>query len=385
MEIKSLLVTGESIFLERHQFLFNALSSHFSRLDFLPRQSEWYEAKLPRTVLKGLLTLRTGSLSQANAVFQKNKTAFVLKSQQAERRIQRLSKPPDFVLQIFGTYRPAWNNTIPYAMLLDYTTALAERNWSAWATFLSDRSRQDWFECERLAYHRATHIFSMSHVVKRSLIQDYGMPADKITVVGSSGDFQEPYAGEKTFGSRQILFNGSDFERKGGEIVLAAFRQVRRVIPEAKLVVVGKKLPFEEAGIVNPGHIASRSDLHQLFLQSDLVVAPAYCDPFPTFLMEAMNYGTPCIVSDRDGMPEIVDHDINGIVIDQITPEQLAEVMINTLNDPQKLTVMSQAARHKMKTQLNWNTIADQIAHTIFAMAEADRSDRASVRLREPA
>ncbi|MBD1821733.1 glycosyltransferase family 4 protein [Cyanobacteria bacterium FACHB-DQ100] len=385
MEIKSLLVTGESIFLERHQFLFNALSSHFSRLDFLPRQSEWYEAKLPRTVLKGLLMLRTGSLSQANAVFQKNKTAFVLKSQQAERRIQHLSKPPDFVLQIFGTYRPAWNNTIPYAMLLDYTTALAERNWSAWATFLSDRSRQDWFECERLAYHRATHIFSMSHVVKRSLIQDYGMPADKITVVGSSGDFQEPYAGEKTFGSRQILFNGSDFERKGGEIVLAAFRQVRRVIPEAKLVVVGKKLPFEEAGIVNPGHIASRSDLHQLFLQSDLVVAPAYCDPFPTFLMEAMNYGTPCIVSDRDGMPEIVDHDINGIVIDQITPEQLAEVMINTLNDPQKLTVMSQAARHKMKTQLNWNTIADQIAHTIFAMAEADRSDRASVRLREPA
>ncbi|MBD2080054.1 glycosyltransferase family 4 protein [Leptolyngbya sp. FACHB-17] len=385
MEIKSLLVTGESIFLERHQFLFNALSSHFSRLDFLPRQSEWYEAKLPRTVLKGLLTLRTGSLSQANAVFQKNKTAFVLKSQQAERRIQHLSEPPDFVLQIFGTYSPVWNNTTPYAMLLDYTTALAERNWSAWATFLSDRSRQDWFECERLAYNRATHIFSMSHVVKRSLIQDYGMPADKITVVGSSGDFQEPYAGEKTFGSRQILFNGSDFERKGGEIVLAAFRQVRRVIPEAKLVVVGKKLPFEEAGIVNPGHIASRSDLHQLFLQSDLVVAPAYCDPFPTFLMEAMNYGTPCIVSDRDGMPEIVDHDINGIVIDQITPEQLAEVMINTLNGPQKLTVMSQAARRKMKTQLNWNTIADQIAHTIFATAEADRSDRASVRLREPA
>ncbi|MBD1847850.1 glycosyltransferase family 4 protein [Cyanobacteria bacterium FACHB-63] len=386
MEINSLLVSGESIFLERHQFLFKALTNHFSQLNFLPRQSEWYEAKLPKTVLKGLLALRTGSLSQANAVFQKNKTAFVLKSQQTERRIQHLSEPPDFVLQIFGTYSPAWHTcTIPYAMFLDYTTALAERNWSAWATFLSDLSRQDWFECERLAYSRATHIFSMSHVVKRSLIQDYNIPADKVTVVGSSGDFQEPYTGEKTFGSRQILFNGSDFERKGGEIVLAAFRQVRRVIPEAKLVVVGKKLPFEEAGVVNPGHIASRSGLHQLFLQSDLVVAPAYCDPFPTFLMEAMNYGTPCIVSDRDGMPEIVNHDINGIVIAQIAPEQLAEAMIDTLNNPQKLIAMSQAARYKMKTQLNWNTIADQIAQTILATMEADQSDRVALKLREPA
>ena len=60
MEIKNVLVTGEACFLDRHQFLFKSLSNHFEHLNFLPRPIEWYEAKLPRTVLKGLLTLRTG-------------------------------------------------------------------------------------------------------------------------------------------------------------------------------------------------------------------------------------------------------------------------------------------------------------------------------------
>jgi glycogen synthase len=362
MKIKNILVTGESFFLDRHQFLFKALSNHFEQLHFAPRQSEWYEAKLPRIALKGLLTLRTGSLSKANAVFQKNCTTFVLKSRRAEQSIHQLNEQPDLVFQVFGTYSPFWQpSNIPYVIFLDYTTALAERNWSTWATFLSDRARQKWFECERLAYARATHIFSMSQVVKTSLIEDYEIAAQKITVVGSSGDFQEPYSGEKNFGSHQILFNGSDFERKGGNLVLAAFRKVRQIVPDAKLIVVGKTIDSDETGVVNLGYIKSRSEMHQLFLESDLVVAPAYCDPFPTFLMEAMNYGVPCITSNRDGMPEIVEHGVSGVIINRIASEQLADEIIELLSNSKKLASMSQASRSRIQTQLNWDYIASQI------------------------
>lgn len=370
MVIHHLLVTGESIFLDRHQCLFKALLSHFEQLSFSPRQSEWYEARLPRTLLKSLLTLRTGSLSKANAVFQKNSTAFILKSRHTERTIQRLQPKPDFVLQIFGTYSPVWDaSNIPYAMFLDYTAALAERNWSSWATFLSDRTRTAWFECERSAYSRAEHIFSMSQVVKTSLIEEYGIPENKVTVVGSSGDFQVPDVREKAIGSQQILFNGSDFERKGGDVVLAAFRQVRKALPNSKLVVIGRKLSIEEPGIENPGHIADRAEIRRLFLNTDLVVAPAYCDPFPTFLMEAMNYGIPCVVSNRDGMPEIVDHEINGIVLQHLTSEHLAKHLIDLLTNPAVLLSMSQAAQMKVRTQLNWNAIAKTIAQTLKSEA----------------
>jgi len=366
MEIKNVLVTGEPCFLDRHQFLFKSLSNHFEQIRFLPRQSEWYEAKLPRTALKGLLKLRTGDLNRANAVFQKNKTAFVMKSQRAERDIQQLDDPPDLVFQVFGTYSPFWNHSeIPYVMYLDYTTALAEKNWPSWATFLNYRSRDAWFECEQLAYARAKHIFCMSQVVKDSLVQDYAIPPQTITVVGSSGDFQEPYAGEKTFGRHQLLFNGSDFDRKGGDLVLAAFREVRQAIPDAKLAIVGKTLMSDEVGVYNPGYITSRSQMHQLFLETDLVIAPASCDPFPTFLMEAMNYGVPCVVSNRDGMPEIVDHLLSGVVIDKLTPSSLAAIVIDLLNHPAQLDLMSQAARHKIKVRLNWDTVVNTILRAL--------------------
>ncbi|MBW4506248.1 MAG: glycosyltransferase family 4 protein [Scytonematopsis contorta HA4267-MV1] len=368
MQNKTVLVTGEPIFLKRHEFLFRAMSQHFENINFLPRDKEWYEYTLPRILIKALYTIRTGSLSKANAYFQKNKIAFILKSQRTEQQIKQMQFRPDIVFHIFGTYSPFLHKSdIPYVIYLDYTVALAEKKWSGWAYFINAQQRENWVECERRTYTLAQHIFCMSSIVKKSLIQDYSIEPEKITVVGSSGDFQLPYVGEKQFGSQQILFNGSDFKRKGGDLVIAAFKKVKQAIPSAKLIIIGKKLPLNENedGIENPGHVSSRADIHNLFLNTDLVIAPAYCDPFPTFLMEAMNYGIPCIVSANDGMPEIVTDKETGIVISEPTADVLANHIIDLLNNPLLLTSMSHAARDKIKNKLNWNKIAEQIAKQI--------------------
>lgn len=361
---QTVLITGEAVFLKRHEFLFRAMSQHFQKIDFLPRDREWYEAPLPRILLKSIYTMRTGSLSKANALFQKNKEAFISKSQRTEEQIQKMRFRPDIVFHVFGTYTPFLRKSdIPYVIYLDYTLALAEKNWSEWAWFLNSKQREHWLECELASYMQAQHIFCMSNIVKKSLIEDYGINSEKVTVIGSSGDFQTPYTGEKKFGSKQILFNGSDFQRKGGDLVIAAFKKVKQAISSAKLVIIGKKLSLNEDGIENPGHISSRDDINQLFFNTDLVIAPAYCDPFPTFLMEAMNYGIPCIVSANDGMPEIVTHQETGIVLDELTVDVLANNMIYLLNNPLLLTSMSQAARDKLQKKLNWNLIAEKIAN----------------------
>ncbi len=127
------------------------------------------------------------------------------------------------------------------------------------------------------------------------------------------------------------------------------------------MVIIGKKLAIHEDGIDNPGRISSLSDMRNLFLETDLVVAPAYCEPFGLFLVEAMNYGVPCIVSASGGMPEIVDNGVNGIVIHQPTSDILANHIINLLRNKSLLSSMSQQARHKVKNKLNWNNVANTI------------------------
>lgn len=295
------------------------------------------------------------SPSKANKS-QSTAKRFITRSRWTERRIRRLKDKPDFVLHVFGMYSPFWKQpNIPYGMYLDYTAALAQRNLPPSQEF------SDWRDCERLAYERAYHLFPMSQLVKSSLVNDYGISPKKITVVGSFANRHALYEREKKFGSQQILFNGSDFERKGGDLVLEAFKHIKKAIPEAKLVVIGKKLTIIENGVSNPGKIESLEEMRQLFLETDLVLAPGRADPFPSFVIEAMNYAFPCIVSGNDGMPEIVDHGINGLVVDPLISESIAEKAINLLCDIPKLTSMSHQARKKVRNQLHANITAEKV------------------------
>ncbi len=129
--------------------------------------------------------------------------------------------------------------------------------------------------------------------------------------------------------------------------MIEAFREVRRTWPAAKLVILGKGPYPSPAGVHSPGFISSREALERVFLDSDLVVAPGFCDPFPSFLIEAMNYGVPCVVSPCDGMPEIVDHDRTGLVLPKLDAPVLADEVIRLLGAPSRLQAMSDASRER--------------------------------------
>jgi glycosyltransferase involved in cell wall biosynthesis len=300
--------------------------------------------------------------------FITSRRAFVSKSRQFERRIRQLNPSPDWIIHVFGLSCPQWERVdIPYVYYLDHTMALAKKVWPLWLPY-NAREYNAFLEYEKLAYQRATHLFSMSDFVRRSLIEDYGIPPEKITVVGSAGNFKVPYQGIKAFGSKRILFNGSDFYRKGGDIVLEAFKLVKQKIPQATLIIIGTNLNYSEPSIENPGHLDSPDALTQLFLNSDLVVAPARCDPFPGFVIEAMNYGVPCIVSANGGISEVIEDRINGVVLSKLQSEALAEEIVKLLNNTQDLQNLSENARLKVAERLNWELIADTMVKTLTSL-----------------
>lgn len=369
MSYKNILVTGEELFLKRHKHLFTQLSNYFKRIDYLPI-GYLYEPKNYRRFRRLMYCLNHGvSLNNSDGFF-KNYQAFIKRSQKLEKQIKKLDYKPDLVFHLFSLCCPFWDSyEIPYTMYLDYTMALAQRNYPPFAPFQTDKEFKSWLECENKAYEQSQHIFTMSNLVKNSLISDYSISADKVTVIGASGNFSEPYMGEKNIGSQQILFNGSDFERKGGDLVLSAFNMVKKVFPKAKLVVIGKKLIQAIDGVENPGDISSEDTLTNLFLQSDLVVAPARCEPFGVFLVEAMNYGVPCIISSNDanGITDFLANGVDSIIINQPKPEDLAHHMIKLLQNRDVLKSISKAAQNKVRNQLNWERISYKVSQVLLA------------------
>ena len=367
MRFNKILVTGENDIIQRHHLLFQTLSPYVEEFDYLAVDN-LSNSRLFKNLVKSvyrqlpfLPEVRAGSI-------RKNSHSFKEKSLRCERTIAKLNYKPDLIFHLYGMFSPLWNKwNIPYVSYVDYTMALARKNWLPWAPFSSEKSFNDWIDCEQRIYKNALHIFTKSNCAKSSLIKDYCINSEKITVVHSAGKFLEPYQGKKEFGSKQIIFNASDFERKGGNLVLESYQKVKQVIPEAQLVIVGKKISTSQEGIINLGQVSS-AEIKRLFLSSDLVVAPAHCEPLGLFLVEAMNYGVPCIVSDRDGMPEIIEHEVNGIVIERPNCHRLAQKIVELLSNQDRLEMMSKNSRYKITNIFNWYQISNKIATQLASL-----------------
>jgi glycogen synthase len=367
------LVTGTSLFLRRHGHIFEALAPYFAHLDYLPERRV---SRFRRAIYRVGSTLRrraprgvSSALERLGAMHPWDARVFVARSLELESQIASLPKAPDLILHIFGMFCPFWAApTIPYAMMLDYTEALAYRNWRDWAPFASEASLRERLLCERRAYHNAVHLFPFGNATRRSLIEDYGVDSAKITVIGSAGYFAAPDSGDRSFGSKRILCycaSGAEFYRKGGDRVLAAFRIVRQQIQDAKLAVVGECSEMEGPGVENYGYVSSPEKMRELFLTSDLVLAPARCDPFPTFLIEAMNFGLPCVTSDVDGIPEIVANEVTGLVLSDVSAAELAAEIVRLLNDRQRLVTMSRSGKERAGEKFSSSRVAGTVAEAI--------------------
>lgn len=350
------ILTGHAFFLRRYKALAPALAKHIGSADIVPSGNilELLPFRVLNRAARGPLALPIRKYLQS---FDRKAEGYAIRSRQTERKLLPLA--PDYVLHLFSSFAPVWTAKQRFGMYLDYTMAQGARDWPAWAAFKSNDELDRWLAVERRTYEQAETIFTMGASVSESLVADYGIPERKIRVVGSAADFDRPFDGERSFGSKMILFQGSEFERKGGDVLVEAFGKIRAAVPGTKLIVIGTDRPIPELGVSVLG-IVPPAKVRELLLQADVVAAPARCDPFTAFVIEAMNYGTPCVVTRTSGISEQING--GGLVLEHLGAEPLAEALVSLLTDPKRLEEMSASARRVVADTLNWEAVAARIA-----------------------
>lgn len=91
------------------------------------------------------------------------------------------------------------------------------------------KAHSQWLELEKRAYHNASHVFTISHNIRRSVIEDYGVAPERVTCAfGGINAVLPEHANSQAGNGKNILFLGVEWERKGGPYLLEAFCQVRR-------------------------------------------------------------------------------------------------------------------------------------------------------------
>ncbi len=205
-------------------------------------------------------------------------------------------------------------------------------------------------QANQRAFRAAKHMVSWSQWAKDSLVADYGVPAEKVTVIPPGIDlsrwsFERP---SRVGDEVRFLFVGGDFPRKGGDSLLAAFKAARAKCPSIALDIVTKS---ERAGDGEPGVTVHRGltpnspVLMSLYANADAFAFPTRGDCLPLAIMEALASGLPVITTRVGAIPEAVVDGETGIVVDVDAVNQMTAAMVKLAQDEVMRSAMSQAAR----------------------------------------
>lgn len=226
---------------------------------------------------------------------------------------------------------------------------------------------------EREAYTRTSHIFAFSTAAKGDLAGYFGVPPDKISVVGTGCGNVAPYHGPKDYSGGVILYVALRAPRqKGGELLLNAFRIAVAKRPSLSLVMEGGSIPAElAAGIPNVTlrGKSGREELQQLFNAACLYAMPALFEPWGNVYIEALSSRTPILGLNRQSLPDITGGGQFGFLVDEPTPEAVARAILDATSDPVRLSRMGLNGQRHVLANYTWETVAGRIAKRIAADA----------------
>jgi glycosyltransferase involved in cell wall biosynthesis len=187
----------------------------------------------------------------------------------------------------------------------------------------------------------------------RRAVSHYGLDASLVSVVGNFGEM-ETLGADGYVDGKQFVFASTDFDAKGGPTVISAFRQLRQRHTDVSLVIIGahpadggKEHGVSIAGYLRKEVPSEYAAFRKILSAARCLVHPTRSDISPLIIIEAAYFGCPAIASNRFAIPELVDHGVTGILLDDLSVCGVADAMSWMLENESRYRQMRMNARAK--------------------------------------
>jgi glycosyltransferase involved in cell wall biosynthesis len=257
-----------------------------------------------------------------------------------------------FHSQITAVLSPDWLQKYPAVVSLDATP----KQYDSLGLFYEHATGPEWLEqwkwrLNRTCFRRARQLVTWSQWAKQGLVEEYEVPAEKVTVIPPGVDtavWAQPGRDYHHDGPLKILFVGGNLERKGGLLLLDVFRQLNREgnnhlenngsyrianTPIELHLVTRDTVPGEPGVHVYNDMQPNSPALKQLYRECDIFCLPTYGDCLPMVLSEAGAAGLPAITTKVAAIPEIVLNDQTGFLISTGDGQALKDTLQTLLSD----------------------------------------------------
>ena len=310
---------------------------------------------------------------------------FRLRSRRADRHVAARAGRMDMILQVGATFRVRQNG-IPYGLCCDSNIRMAQygaaTGHSDAAALTASELRA--IESRELAIYRgAAAIFPLSERLRRSFVDDFGVPADRVRTVYAGPNFgpdrvasPSPPAADRP---PTVLFVGLQFHRKGGDVLVESFRRVRMRLPAAQLLLAGVPVGYVQGpGITCLGELdknqpAGAAALAAAYASADVFALPTRFEPFGIAFVEAMHFGLPCVGPRAWAVPEIIADGETGFTVPVDDVEALTDRLLRLLGDRTVAVTMGEAGRQRARRLFTWPHVVGRMVEVMSAIVERQR------------
>jgi glycogen synthase len=230
-------------------------------------------------------------------------------------------------------------------------------------------------ECEGFA--AADKVVTVSRLTRDIIISRHGVPPDKVEVIYNGCDTYEPLRHEPTLkelkqaGKKIVLYHGRITIQKGVDYFVRSARKVVDVDPDVVFVISGwgdmTRQIIEQVGAMGLSkHVIFAGALWEeerdrMYQTADLVVMPSVSEPFGLVPLEALQHGTPSLISKQSGVGEVLSHVLR---VDFWDVDEMANKILSALRYPVLRRQLVGEGKQQLQT-MSWREAARKV-YTLY-------------------
>ena len=242
----------------------------------------------------------------------------------------------------------------------------------------------DVYEIEKAGMEAADVVIAVSQLTKNIIVNNYGIPENKVRVVYNGIDETTAPAGGnglprlralKASGNALVLFLGRVTLQKGPDYFIRAAKRVLERNPKVMFILSGsgdmdQRVMELAAQLGIADHVIFTGFLQgpesaEVYAAADLFVMPSVSEPFGITPLEAMRLGTPVLISKQSGVSEIVKH---ALKVDFWDVDEMANQILAVVGFPGLRQTLSTNGSQEAET-ITWAQAAQKLDGIVHEFA----------------
>jgi glycosyltransferase involved in cell wall biosynthesis len=245
---------------------------------------------------------------------------------------------------------------------------------------------------ERRVLRSADLAICNSEYTAEVVAQSYAVPRERLRVVHkavSTEGFERPAElpadplPDRHAGSR-LLFVGTDWQRKGLDVLLKAVATLTALHPDLTLTIIGPDVHdtqlgalIDSSGLTSRVYRVGRVDRANLAVHlwhADVFVLPSRREALGVAVLEAMAAGLPVVATTAGGLPEIVRSPEEGLLVRPGNVDELRLAVGQLLSDRPRRCALRAAGQSRAR-EFSTDVMIDALRDTYLGFNQRDKGE----------